>query len=212
MEVNCFVKKGKVNAFNHLHIDSFLVSNDSSCFLHIEDYYKDILVKDYILKATSCEEKRLFDSLKLVSLSLIVLDRKMSVLSKSEIVKVEFAILLIKNVDMFVFYKFDSYFMEKELAYFKKLFKKLVSKYGKTIVLLDSKLEFLFDLVDRIVVKNEKDELEVFVSPTFYEERLLELLGTPKIVEFVKYVNATGKKLLPYTDMRELIKAIYREV
>lgn len=212
MEINPFVKKGKVNAFNLLHIDSFLVSNDSFYLLQVKDNYKEVLVRDYIVSATSCEEKRLLDSLKLVHLSLEVLDKKMNVLSKSEVVKVELAILLIHNVDTLVLYKFDSYFMEKELAYFKKLFKKLVLKYGKTIVLLDSKLEFLFDLVDRIVVKNEKDELEVFVTPNFYEERLLELLGTPKIVEFVKYVNCNGKKLLPYTDMKELIKAIYREV
>ena len=88
----------------------------------------------------------------------------------------------------------------------------MVLNYGKTIVLLDSKLLFLVDFADRIVVKNEKKELEVFVAPNFYEERLLELLGTPKIVEFVKFVNENGKKLLPYTDMKELIKAIYREV
>lgn len=211
MEINSFVKKGKVNAFNLLHIDSFLVSNDHSFFLKVKDTYKDVLVKGY-MSITSCEEKRLLDSLKLVALPATILNKKMSVLSKSEIIKVELAIMLIKNVDTIVMYKIDSYFMEKELGYFKKLFKKLALKYGKTIVLLDSKLEFLFDLVDRIVVRNEKNELEVFVTPTFYEERLLELLGTPKIVEFVKYVNERGKKLLPYIDMKELIKAIYREV
>lgn len=211
MEINTLVKKGKVNAFCGLSISTFLQSKETCC-VQYKEYYQSILVSDYILSSSSSTEKKIMDSLKMVLLSSDVLAKKMNVLSSTEILKVELAILLLQNVDTIVLYQFDCYFMEKELAYFKKLFKKLVLKYGKTIVLLDSKLLFLVDFADRIVVKNEKKELEVFVAPNFYEERLLELLGTPKIVEFVKFVNENGKKLLPYTDMKELIKAIYREV
>lgn len=211
MEINTFVKKGKVNAFCGLSISNFLQSNGSCC-VQYKDHYQNVLVRGYILSLVSCTEKKVMDSLKMVLLSSDILTKKMSVLSSTEVLKVELAILLLQNVETIVLYRFDSYFMEKELAYFKKLFKKLVLKYEKTIVLLDSNLPFLFDFADRIVVKNEKEELEVFVTPTFYEERLLELLGTPKIVEFVKFVNESGKKLLPYTDIKELMKAIYREV
>ncbi len=211
MEINEFVKKGKINAFNHLHLAPFLDSEHPS-LAKVLNVYNDVLVYDYIFSKTSCEEKRIKDSLKLVALPFEVLSKKMHVLSRSELLKVELSILLIRNVDMIVVYQFDSYFMEKELFYFKKLFKKLVSKYGKTIVLLDSKIDFMIDLVDRIVVCNSKNELEVFVNPTFYEERLLELLEIPKIVEFVNYVNHCGKKIGKYTDIKELIKAIYREV
>lgn len=212
MEINTFVKKEKINAFQNLHIDSFLVSSDASCCVQFKDNYKDVFVKDYIFSVTSSSEKKILDSFKMVLLSPDVLDKKMSILASTEALKVELAILLLRNVDTIILYRFDAYFMDKEFMYFKKLFKKLVLKYGKTIVLLDANLSFLFDFADRIVVKNEKDKLEVFVSPTFYEERLLELLGTPKIVDFVKFLNESGKKFSPYIDMKELIKAIYREV
>ena len=211
MEINEFVKKGKINAFNCLHLKPFLDFKHPN-LVKVASNYDAIFVKDYIFSKTSCEEKKIEDSLKMVVLPLEILSKKMNVLSTSELLKIELSILLLRNVDTIVVYQFDSYFMEKELSYFKKLFKKLVSKYGKTIVILDSKLEFMIDLADRIVVRNSKNELEVFVNPTFYEERLLELLGTPKIVDFVNYVNQCGKKIDKYTDIKELIKAIYREV
>ncbi len=211
MEINEFVKKGKINAFNHLHLAPFLESEHPS-LAKVANSYNDVLVHDYIFFKTSCEEKRIKDGLKLVALPFEVLSKKMQVLSRSELLKIELSILLIRNVDTIVVYQFDFNFMEKELLYFKKLFKKLVSKYGKTIVLLDSKIDFMIDLVDRIVVRNFKNELEVFVNPTFYEEHLLELLEAPKIVDFVNYVNHCGKKIGKYTDIKELIKAIYREV
>ena len=211
MEINTFVKKEKINAFNGLHLDDFLTS-PSSCCVKVLDFHKDLKVFDYINSCVPCDKKRILDSLKLVLLPTSILDKKMSVLSTTESLKISLAVLLIKNVSTLVFYQFDFYFMEKELAYFKKLFKKIVQKYHKTIVLLDSRITFMMDLVDRFVVCNEKKELEVFITPTFYEERLLELLGTPLLVDFVRYLNQNGHKFLPYRDIKELIKAIYREV
>ncbi len=211
MEINTFVKKEKINAFHYLHIDDFLVSNESNC-VRARDFSEEIRVLNYIESLVTCNKKRILDSLKLVLLHEDILDKKMHRLSTTEFLKVSLAILLIKNVKTLVFYQFDFYFMEKELSYFKKLFKKLVQKYHKTIILLDSRVTFLMDLVDRIVIRNEKNELEVFVHPNFYEERLLELLGKPKIVDFIQYVNQNGHKILSYTDIKELIKAIYREV
>ncbi len=211
MEINSLIKKGKINAFNCLDVEHYSPST-FDCFVKIRDDYSDITVKNYILSKVSCEDKRILDSLKLVSLQEQVLLKSMQVLSSSEIIKVELAILLIKNTDYIVLYQFDYYFMEKELLFFKKLFKKLVRNFHKTIVLIDSRLDFMIDLVDRIVVKNSRNELEVFANPDFYNENLLRLLGTPKIVEFVKYVNQNQKKLNTYLDIKELIKAIYREV
>lgn len=211
MEIKEYINDCCIHAINNVKVQE-LVFNDNEYLVEVKNSYENTTVKKYILKQTSCFDKRLVDSLKLVHLEEDILDKKMPVLSSSEQLKIELAILLIQNVNCIVFDQFDSYFMEKELLFFKKLFKKLVSKYHKTIVFINSDLTFLFDLVDRIVVKETKKNILVFDHPTFYEEELNRLVGTPKIVEFVKYVNDNGKKLNHYIDLKELLKAIFREV
>lgn len=211
MEIENFIKAGKIHAIENVNVHEINLS-DNMHLLELKKDYQSVTVKKYILHETSCLDKRMVNSLKLVHLEEDVLNKKMNVLSTSEQVKVELAILLIQNVDCIIFNQFDAYFMEKELLFFKKLFKKLVKKYQKTFVFLNSNISFLFDLVDRVVIKKSKKDYLVLDNPTFYEEELYKVLEKPPIVDFVAYLNANGKKILPYTDLKELLKAIFREV
>lgn len=211
MEIEKYIEYGKVNAI--FNIDSREIPiNDSLPFLRIKDKYPNVMLKEYILQEANCEEQRVLDSLKLVHLEEDVLNKKLNVLASSEKLKAELAILLILNVDCIVFDYFDSYFMEKELLFFKKLFKKLVKKYQKTFVFLNSEFSFLFELTDRLIIKKSKKNYVVIDTPTFYESELLSLIDMPPIVDFVNYLNENGHKILPYTDLKELLKAIFREV
>ena len=110
----------------------------------------------------------------------------------STVIKVELAIALILNKECIVFPYFSQYFMEKDKLFFKKIFKKLATKYKKTICFLNSDLSFLMDFVDRIVLIKKKETL-FLDSPTFYEKELLNEYS-PKIVEFIDYLNHCGHK------------------
>ncbi len=211
MEIEKCIEFGKINAIFNVNIED-IKGSDKFSILSIKESYQPITVRKYILHETSCLDKRLLASLKLVHLEEDILNKKMNVLSISEKLKIELAILLIQNVGSIILDKFDIYFMEKELLFFKKLFKKLVKKYQKTFIFLNSDITFLFDLADKIVVKENKREYFVLENPTFYENELYSLVEKPKIVEFVNYLNDSGKKILPYTDLKELLKAIFREV
>lgn len=211
MEIEKYIEYGKINAI--FNVDNKEIHfNDSFVFLRIKENYPNVMVIKYVLQETNCEEKRVFDSLKLVHLEESVLNKKMVLLSSSEKLKIELAILLIQNVDSIVFNRFDCYFMEKELLFFKKLFKKLVKKYQKTFVFFNSNPTFLFEFADRLIIKKSKKNYHVINNPTFYEPELLSLIEKPPIVDFVTYLNNNGKKILPYTDLKELLKAIFREV
>lgn len=211
MEIEKYVKSEGITAIYNVRKEELVLSKEKSV-LNLEKTYEKVSVKNYILKETSCTDKKMLDSLKLVHLNEDILSKKMEVLSSSEVLKIELAILLIKNVDCIVLDSFQQYFMEKELFFFKKLFKKLVKNYHKTFVFLNGDLAFFFELANRIVVRKNKKNFIVFDAPTFYEEELLSLVGTPKIIEFVNYVRANGRKIMPYTDLKELLKAIFREV
>lgn len=211
MEISKYCKKKSINAIYNIRKEE-LVFHENEHILSVEKTYESINIKNYIFKETDCSEKKMMDSLKLVHLNEDVLNKKMSVLSSTEVLKIELAILLIKNVNFIVLDSFDKYFMEKELFFFKKLFKKLVKNYNKTFVFLNGNLSFFFEFADRIVVRKSKKNFIVFNNPTFYEKELLNLVGTPKIIEFVNYLRENGKKIMFYTDLKELLKAIFREV
>lgn len=210
MEVNRLIKMNKINAFNQFSFDEEFFK--SSSFIGFCEIPSSIFVQTYLEEQTSCSAQKIGDSLKLVNLTSSILNKKLSSISTGEFVKIQLAIQLLRNADTLYFYQFDKYFMEKDLLFFKKLFKKLVNKYEKTIVLVDSDLRFLFDLVDRMVVLEKNAKIIVYEKNDFYNTSLLKNFEVPKIVEFVRYVNKQGKQLEPYINLNELIKAIYREV
>ena len=208
MEVNQFIKIGKINAVNKFSINPYLVKN----IVYIQKKYNKKSVEDYILKKTKSTKERMTSSFRLVNLSEDICLRDISLLSSSEKFKVELAISLIENREQIFLYQFDKYFMEKDLFFFKKLFKKLSKKYNKTIVFIDSKFSFMLDFVDYLVIKNIKNEVIIFDKDDFYKNNLEGLIEIPEIIDFVKYVNRNSNVIEKVTDIKELIKAIYREV
>lgn len=177
----------------------------------IKENYPNITVRKYIFNNTNCLDKKMLDSLKLVQIAEDVLEKKINVLSTSEKLKIELAIILINNEEVIILNDFTNYFMEKDLLFFKKLFKKLVSKYHKTIVLVNCNLSFLFDITKRIIIKKGKEDI-VIDDPNFYEEELKCLDNYPPILDFVVFLEERGRKIKNYTDLKELLKAIFREV
>lgn len=201
MELNELIKKEKINA-----LFDFDIQNKERIKISSKK------VEDYILNITNCSEERVISSFKMVHLDTNILKQSLDTLSLGELKKLELALNLIENKEQIVLFRFDACFMEKELDYFKKLFKKLVSKYHKTIVLIDSNLTFLLGLVDRIVVCTDKQQIKVFSKDDLFSDELARYLKVPAIISFNKYVNKNKKFIGKYTDIKELIKAIYREV
>lgn len=206
MEIEKIIEKGKVNALNNFKVSL----NEDIVFIKKE--YSDVLVEKYIKLKVDCNNDKILDSFRLVLLNEEIISKKISNLSSSEKLKIELAIKLIKNEELIILYQFDKYFMEKDLFYFKKLFKKLVLKYNKTVALIDCNFAFNLDFIDRLVFLNDKNEIKTYTKEDFYNDEITNFIDNPKIISFVKYVNRNKKILDNYTDIKELIKGIFREV
>jgi energy-coupling factor transporter ATP-binding protein EcfA2 len=102
--------------------------------------------------------------------------------------------------------------INRELEYFKKLFLKLKNKLSKTIILLNSKVEFLFSIVDKAFVINSGKLVYNNDNKIFYDSNFYKYVEMPKIVEFTNYANSLDHDVLEYTDLKELIKELYRNV
>lgn len=209
MELISLIKKNNVNALINYNFEPNALYDD---LVFLQSSYPNKSVRDYILEKTNCTEKRMLSSLAFVNLSDSKLSQSMNTLSSSEKIKIELVIQLILNKEQIILYQFDKYFMEKDLFFFKKLFKKLVSRYNKTIVCIETGTSFMLNFVEQFIVLTDKNEIKVFGKEDICSPILENYLKPAPILDFIKYANKNQQRIKPYTDIKELIKEIYREV
>ena len=190
----------------------FMTYSDNKLFLsnNVKDEIKGYMT-NYNYKCKNIV-KHIMDSLKMVGLDDSFLERNPNKLSFTEAKKVELACLLSYNPEVLVLCDFEKGLTYKEREYFKKLFLKLKNDFNKTIILITSDLTFMFNIVDNVYVINKGKLVIDGDKDIFYEDKLYKYIEMPKIVEFTKYVNSLGYNIIEYTDFKELIKEIYRNV
>ena len=168
-----------------------IVSND-----YIEDELKG-MVKDIVVKKSS-------DALKMVGLDDSYLDKDFSDLSDRDKNKIILASKL-QNKEIKLI-NFSKGLTNKDMEFFKKLFKKIVS-YGRKIILVDKNSNMFMNCVDNLYVINKEIILE---TDDLYNEELKKYIDVPSIVEFTHKSLENGIKLNHYNDLDDLLKAIYR--
>lgn len=176
----------------------------------VRDEIKNTM-KNYGYKASNVT-KHIVDSLKIVGLTEDYLDREISTLSYIEKKKVMLACVICYNPSVIIIENFEKGLIFREREYFKKLFLKLKNKFNKTIILLGTDLTFWFELVDKVYVINKGKLVLSGGNEIYYDNKLYRYIELPKIIEFTKYVQDCGYNILEYTDIKELIKELYRNV
>lgn len=168
-------------------------------------------MKNFGYKASNVT-KHVVDSLKIVGISEDYLDRDPNTLSYTEKKKLKLASAMSYNPSVLVLEDFDKGLLFKEREYFRKLFLKLKNKFNKTIILITKDLTAMFDLVDKMHVINKGKLVISGGKEIFYDNKLYKYVEMPKIVEFTKYAQECRHNILEYTDIKELIKELYRNV
>ncbi len=184
-----------------------------------KSYFNEKTVKDEIKSVMKNFEyktrnvtKHIVDSLKLVGMSEDYLNRNINELSFTEKKKVELASILSYNPEVIVLNHFYKGLIFRDREYFKKLFLKLKNRLHKTIIVIESELDYFFGLADKVYIFDKGKLIVSGGKEIFYNDKIYPYAKMPKIVEFTKYVQSTGHKILEYTDIKELIKEIYRNV
>ena len=201
-----------INNINNLRRRIGIVSFEDNVYLKktVKDEIKNAMA-NYGYK-TKNVIKHITDSLTIVGLDDSYLVRDPNTLSYVEKKKVNFALAMSYNPEVLVIESFDKGLTFREREYFRKLFIKLKNKYKKTIILVNSELPFMFDIVDKLYVINKGKLVINGDKDIFYSDKLYKYVELPKIVEFIKYANYQGHDIEEYTDIKELIKGLYRDV
>lgn len=202
------IKKNKITAILGIDTDLNIGEEDLE-----NDFFSDTKLINYIKnKFLNVSDEKIDESFKICLLTVSDKEKPLNVLSSNEIEKVELMIKLLENREMIILNDFDINFLSKEFNYFKSLFKKMVTKYNKTVVIITNRLDNILDIIDFIlIVENKKVIMELNAKDVYYD-KIYEHVDMPDIIDFVKAARKKCSKLNDYIDINELIKGIYRSV
>ena len=161
-------------------------------------------------------DKKIIDALKIVGLSVEKLNQDISTFSTSEKKLALLALGLLKNTKVIMIeepFRGLDYQQEKVLF---RLLKKLQDKYKKSIILVSTNSEYLYQYTEYLfVMKNNKVIKEGRSYDIYKDIRFLRdnKIHVPKINE-ITYLAQKNKniKIYYHRDVRDIIKDIYRHV
>ena len=184
--------------------------------------YLDITINDYMngeIERKSLvlrdKEKKIKDSLRIVGLNRIDINRNVITLSESEKKLLQIAISLLSNPDILVF---EEPFLKLDLKNQKKLmlfFQKIKDKFNKTIIFITNNSNILYKYADYIVIiKNNKAIVEGTKKVLEDVQNLKKNdILVPEIVLFTyKAKEKYNVKIDYHNDIRDIIKDIYKHV
>lgn len=205
--------KKMVKNINDLRISvGYLYSNPAD-FLYHKTVEEEIEfgLKKYNYKVEQ-KELRTHEALLMVGLDKSYLDRNPRELSYAEQKKVMLAATLIYNPKVIIFDEFEKGLSRKDRDNLKKLIKLLKKEFNKTFVVITNEITFMLDLCDYVFALDDGYvELEGDKN-IFFNDKLYQLVPKPEIVEFLEYADSKGRKFANYTDVNDLLKAVYRDV
>ena len=153
-------------------------------------------------------KKKIEQSLKMMSLNKDILDKKFGELSLSEQFKVDLLTKLNKEIILIGNLSTDLKYKDREIII--KMLVKLTTDYNKKVLIIDDDISEIMDICKYYLVLQNKDV--IYETDNVYDDELYKYTKMPEIISFVKKINKKGIKLKSYTNIHELIKAIYRSV
>lgn len=176
------------------------ITTNNNNYSLIEDFKFLGTVKKFL------NSKKDIASLKMVFLNETYLTKTTNELSEIDNRKVILAKALIENKDFIAFDYFEKGLSNKEKDNFKRLFKKLVYDYHKTIIIFTNDITFLWDIADYIIYAS--NTLKTYSKEEYYS--LLEFVDNPEISKFITSMRKLNLEVENYKNVLDLLKAIYR--
>ena len=171
---------------------------------------KEVYVLENINKYTNT--KKILEALKMVNLSDDYLLKKSNDLSNCEYNKLKLASDLINNEKVILLDYFDKGLCYKEKEYFKRLFKKLSKNYGINFYIKTNDFSFCIDLVDEYLIFNKNKIVKSILKKDIYKEEAYKYYDKHSLIDFVIGSRKYNHLKDDYTDIKDVLKAIYREL
>ena len=150
--------------------------------------------------------------MKMANLDPKYLNEDYSILSTTILKKMSLAIALFINPKILIFDNYDKQMSNKDIEYFKKLVYKLNKMYNKNIIVSSNNIDNYLNIITNIVILDNGKIVFNGTNKDLYDNKLYKYIDEPNIISFIKYLDKKGHKFDNYIDIKELLKAIYRDV
>ena len=160
-------------------------------------------------------DKKIIDSLKIVGLRKELLSHNINTLSLSEKKCIGVALSLITNPDIIIIENLYQYFDKKLTKKINILLQKIKDQYQKTIILIDTDSNNLYQYTNRIIFYKKDNQVLDIKTEEFYQDRNFlkkNKIEIPEIVEITNLAKKKNIKLDYHKDIRDIIKDIYKHV
>lgn len=171
---------------------------------------KEVYILDHIKKYS--DTKKILEALKIVNLNEDYLLKKSNDLSNSEYNKLRLVSDLVNNEKLIILDYFDKGLCYKEKEYFKRLFRKLSKNYGITFYIKTNDFSFCIDLVDEYLIFDGNKIVKNILKKDIYSEEAYKYYDKHNLIDFVLKSRKYNHLLDNYTDSKDVLKAIYREL
>ncbi|MBQ9833663.1 MAG: hypothetical protein IJO33_00495 [Bacilli bacterium] len=172
-----------------------------------ENKLPKVTLKEYLLAVAS--QEKILKVFKMLGIEEQVLEKHVNDLVSLEEKLIVLATQLLKGKEVILNY-FEKGLNEKERIYLKRILRKLAHDYKVKVLVFTNDLEFMLDLVDKIIILENNEIVKTLTNKDFYNEDVFKYIDMPPIISFVKKCQKTGKKLDNYIDVSELLKGLYR--
>jgi energy-coupling factor transporter ATP-binding protein EcfA2 len=157
-------------------------------------------------------DKRINEALIMAGLDLKYKESYFSDLSNGELKKVALATMLFTNPKIIILDYYEKNLNDGEINYLKKLIYKLCNMYNKTIIICSDDINCYLNIINNVIIFKEGKIVYEGNNKNLYDDELYKYIDEPPIIKFIKLANEKGHKIDNYVDIKELIKAIYRDV
>ena len=201
--INNFTESRKVGIVNYDIINGTLVNDQI-------EYY----VKKYEYKLHELEDRKK-EIIQMLGISSNILEKNIYEISESELSKVLIASVLLYNPEMIILDDMLESFDNKSKEKILKLFIKLKKFFNKTILIVSSNVDDIYEFIDDIIVIDEGKVL-IYGNKKILLENFDLLkeknIRVPNIVYFIKKMRDNNIRLDNVDSINELIKTMYREM
>ena len=201
--VNGFGEGRKIGIINYDIIKKNIVEEQI-------EYY----VKKYKYRLKELDERK-EEIIKMLDIDINILDKSVYEISESELSKVLIASVLLCNPDIIIFDEILDSFDSINKIKIIKLFIKLKKFFNKTIIIVSSNIDDIYEFIDEIIIIDDGkvlyfgDKYKVYNN---YEKIKENNIRIPSIVTFIKKIRDEGINIDEVDSINELIKTIYREI
>ena len=157
-------------------------------------------------------EDKISNALKMADLDISYLYKDINTFSNVEYKLAVLSLTLFINPKVILLDNFEKNMSYDKINYLKKLLSKLNKMYNKNIIIFSNNIDIYLNIIKKVLIIDKGNIVFSGTNKDLYNDKIYKYIDMPDIIKCIKYLNKKNHNFDEYIDIKELLKAIYRDV